>query len=191
VWTVNEPHLFHWGVVIGASLVAALIDLYSRRIPNWLTVSVFIAGLAVSLTASGVDGLRGSICASVLMAAPYVVLFLIAGGGAADAKLMGSLGVWLGVRNGVVVLLCVLAAGALLGIGYAIAKRRASSVTANLFLIFLGIRSMVTGQEKWSNAHRVFPDPKNMLTIPYGLCIFSGCCIAAVACIVWHAGIWI
>ena len=36
--------LFQWGVIIGASLIAALGDLKEKRIPNALTFPLFVAG---------------------------------------------------------------------------------------------------------------------------------------------------
>ena len=43
--TENKMVLLQWGVVIGASLAAAIFDLRERRIPNMLCGPLFIAGL--------------------------------------------------------------------------------------------------------------------------------------------------
>ena len=37
--------IIQWGVVIGASLIAAVLDLRARRIPNLLCGPLFITGL--------------------------------------------------------------------------------------------------------------------------------------------------
>jgi prepilin peptidase CpaA len=173
------PHVFHWGVVIGCCLAAAVMDLRSRRIPNVLTAPMFLAGLAWGLSTGGLSGLGDSFLAALALAIPYVVLFLIAGGGAADAKLMGAVGAWLGLHEGVIVLLCVCISGAVLGLGYAIFKGRAGPVISNLVLMAMALISLVVGRRSFREAASQFPDSKTMLSIPYGLAILTGVCIAA------------
>ena len=81
------------------------------------------------------------------MSLPFVFLFIFSGGGAADAKLMGAIGMWLGARNGVVALAAVLLAGAVLGLLYALSKRRLQAVLLNLSLAGFGIAQ--TNQREW------------------------------------------
>ena len=71
-----EIAIFQWGVVIGASLLAALGVLKVRRIPNALTFPVFVVGLIWSAWFGGVSGLAESAGASALLALPYIILFL-------------------------------------------------------------------------------------------------------------------
>src|SRR5262249_54414726 len=102
MWGTSEIQIqvaLPWGVAIAASIVAATTDLRSRRIRKWLTAPVFICGLIWSAAAHGPWGLGDAFAASLLLAAPFVLLFLFAGGGAADAKLMGALGALLGLKN--------------------------------------------------------------------------------------------
>lgn len=98
-----------WAVVVAASLVAAMTDIASRRIPNILTGPLLLGGVVWAAWTAGPSGLADSISACVLLALPYVLLFLFAGGGAGDAKLMGAVGAWLGMVNGLIVLSCVCA----------------------------------------------------------------------------------
>src|SRR5258705_13452978 len=90
-----------WGTVLGASLVAAFWDLRSRRIPNLLTFPLVLGGWAAAAWASGGAGLADSLTATVILGAPFVLLFVFAGGRAGDAKLVGGVGAWLGGANGV------------------------------------------------------------------------------------------
>ena len=103
--------LLQWGVVIGASLVAAAFDLQTRRIPNALTMPLLLAGLIRAIWLGRLLGLADAAAACFLLAMPFVLLFVFAGGGAGDAKLMGAIGAWLGLAQGMRVLLCVAAAG--------------------------------------------------------------------------------
>jgi Flp pilus assembly protein protease CpaA len=136
--------------------------------------------------AGGIGGSLQSILASILLATPFVLLFLFAGGGAADAKLMGALGAWLGLANCPMVLVTVTACGALLGIGCAIWKRQMTGVMANSLLIVWGLLPLLSGQRSWRQAQDAMPKPVGMLTIPYGLAILSGVCVAAAGTYAWY-----
>ncbi len=80
MWNDGMPRA-QWGAVIGASLAAAVFDMMQRRIPNRLTGPVFLGGLVWSLYACGWGGLRDAFAGGVLLALPFVVLFVCAGGG--------------------------------------------------------------------------------------------------------------
>ncbi|MCA8999222.1 MAG: prepilin peptidase [Planctomycetaceae bacterium] len=81
--------------------IAAVWDLKTRRIPNWLTFSMFGAGLFFHIVLSVVDGwhhLSSSLLGFLGGFTVMFVLFAIGGGGAGDVKLMAALGSWLGFR---------------------------------------------------------------------------------------------
>jgi len=181
-------HAVHWGVVIACCIVAVVTDLRSRRIPNVLTGPMFLAGLAWSVAAGGLSGLGDSTLAALALAAPYVVLFLIAGGGAADAKLMAAVGAWVGFHEGIVVLLCVCVSGALIGLGYAVIKGQARGVMANLILMMFALMTLMVGRRSLKEVGAQFPDSRTMLSIPYGLAILTGVCVAAAG--VFVANLW-
>jgi prepilin peptidase CpaA len=181
---VGSAGAIHWGIVIACCVTAAVTDLRSRRIPNALTGPMFLAGLVWSLAGGGWSGLGDGVLAAVVLALPYVVLFLIAGGGAADAKLMAAVGAWVGFHEGIVVLLCVCVSGAVLGLGYAVIKGQARGVMANLILMVLGMVTLVVGRRSLKEVGASFPDAKTMLSIPYGLAILTGVCAAAAGVLV-------
>lgn len=64
--------------------IATWFDLRERRIPNWLCVITFVAGIALHWR----EGLAGAGLAALV----YGALFLLGGVGAGDAKLMIALG---------------------------------------------------------------------------------------------------
>ena len=80
-----------WIVVMAIALLAGLVDLFTRRVPNMLTGPAWILGLAWALGDGGVGRFAEVLAASVILATPYVLLFLFAGGGAGDAKLMAAI----------------------------------------------------------------------------------------------------
>jgi prepilin peptidase CpaA len=83
-------------VIIAVALVACVIDLRERRIPNWLTFGAAIAGVLFQLGTGGVDGLRTAALGWVVGAAIFFLPFALGGLGAGDIKLLAALGAWIG-----------------------------------------------------------------------------------------------
>lgn len=188
--TDESMPVFQWGVVIGASLVAAAGDMRERRIPNALTFPLFAVGLIWAAWQGGFSGLAEAVGACVLLAAPYIFLFVFAGGGAGDAKLMGALGAWLGLRQGVAVLLCVAAAGILLAVVKALSQRRLKFVLTSVLISVYTFVVCVAGGRKLKPATEQTDNDAGRpdgLYVPYGVAICAGVCAAAV--IVWMWGV--
>ena len=78
--------------LIGASLAAAIMDVREGRIPNRLTLPLWLLGLAKATCLGGAGGVVAALGVSVLVALPYIVLFFLGKGGAGDAKLMAAIG---------------------------------------------------------------------------------------------------
>jgi prepilin peptidase CpaA len=168
-----------WYIVVGVSLIAAITDLRSRRIPNWLTLPVFLAGLIKAGWTGGLSGLGEAVGACFLLAMPFVLLFLFAGGGAGDAKLMAAVGVWLGLAQGVIALVCVSAAGILLALGRAAMARRFLPVIKNIFItVYIFTISLLCGNFKPVVVKENVMKESDRLTVPYGTAIFAGVCAA-------------
>ena len=170
--------VFQWGAVLGASLVAAISDLRTGRIPNVLTGPLFVAGLIYATWLGGLAGMADAIGACILLALPYVLMFLFAHGGAGDAKLMGAIGAWLGLTQGVVVLTCVLICGMVLAVTKAMAKRSLipvlSGVLASVYVFMVSLATRFRTRQ--SGACQVAAGSPEGLSIPYGVAIFAGVC---------------
>lgn len=92
----------------GFTLAAALSDLKSRKIPNRMTVPMFVAGLVYQVAFGGwsglgeehyaAAGLKSALLAFALGFGTLFILWMVGGGGGGDVKLMGALSVWLGFR---------------------------------------------------------------------------------------------
>ncbi len=174
-----------WGAVIGASLAAAVFDITQRKIPNRLTGPVVVGGLVWSFYTCGWGGLCDSLAACVLLALPFVVLFVFAGGGAGDAKMMGAVGAWLGLVNGVVALVAVAISGIVLAVAFAAGGKRLRSTLTNAIALLYALVARVMGPGKLEARHAGIlqtPDSKKM---PYGLAILVGVCLAAGGIFLW------
>lgn len=94
---MNDPVLWSLvGVVAVFVLVAAVMDVRTRRLPNWLTVPMFVAGLIFHVATGGWGGLGMALGGFAVGFGVLLVLWLIGGGGGGDVKLMGAVGAWLG-----------------------------------------------------------------------------------------------
>lgn len=88
----------------GFTLAAAFTDLRYRRIPNKMTMPMFLAGLVFQIAFNGWSGdgtlagagLKSALLAFLIGFGTLFVLWMIGGGGGGDVKLMGALSVWLG-----------------------------------------------------------------------------------------------
>ena len=82
--------------VVAFTMAAAAIDMKTRRLPNWLTVPGFVAGVIYHTATYGFSGLGYSLLGFLAGFSLLFVLWIIGGGGAGDVKLMGALGAWMG-----------------------------------------------------------------------------------------------
>jgi prepilin peptidase CpaA len=80
-------------------LAAAIIDLKTQRIPNYLTLSGILAALAYHFSSDGFNGLLFSLLGIVVGIGLLIIPYLMEGMGAGDAKLMGVVGGFLGAKG--------------------------------------------------------------------------------------------
>lgn len=177
--------LIPWVAVIATSLWAMLYDLKQGRIPNILAGGSLLGGLIWSSCMGGAAGLAHALGAMALLAAPFIVLFLLAGGGAGDAKLMGALGAWVGVEAGLVLLTAVLLCGGVIGLGYALAQGRGRQLGRNLWQIAHGLPWIFLGPGSLRQRAAILPAPAQMVAMPYALAIFAGSCLAGLGVWLW------
>ena len=101
---------WNWFFAIAISvfvLVGAVCDWRSKKLPNWLTVSGFVAGLLYHALHGAIEngwwGLGSELLSALAGFAVgfglLLVMWLFGWGGAGDVKLMGALGAWLGVER--------------------------------------------------------------------------------------------
>ncbi len=102
---IGIEQLVFAGGVAAFTAAAAVCDWRTRRVPNLLTVPMFIAGLVSQAAFRGSPGLADAGLGFAVGFGTLFVLWRIGGGGAGDAKLMGALSVWVGFLGTLAVLL--------------------------------------------------------------------------------------
>jgi prepilin peptidase CpaA len=101
--------LDHWPLlfVCAAMVVAAVIDGWKLKVPNWLTLPLVLGGWAFGLCHnfgwledSGVGGIGASLAGTALGFALLVPVYAIGGMGAGDVKMQMGFGAWVGAYFG-------------------------------------------------------------------------------------------
>ncbi len=95
-WTTAQ-YVFTAGVVL-VTAIALYWDLRFGKIPNALTLPFFALGWVYQFWSHGPHGLVDGLEGFALGFGTYFVLWIIAGGGGGDTKLMGAISVWLGFK---------------------------------------------------------------------------------------------
>lgn len=104
-WTIQ--HIVFIVALLSFTAATAWTDTYRWKIPNKLTIPFFVLGLIYQVVFWGIEPWKGSLDTHGLLDGlagfalgfgMYFVLWLVAGGGGGDVKLMGALGAWLGFK---------------------------------------------------------------------------------------------
>ena len=77
-------------------VVAAAIDGYKLKVPNWITFPMILSGWAISTMSFGWEGLGWSLVGTLVGLALLLPLYAIGGMGAGDVKLLAGVGAWVG-----------------------------------------------------------------------------------------------
>lgn len=78
---------------------AALVDLHSRKIPNWLTFPTMAIGMALNGISMGGEGFLFSLKGAGVGIALLLIPYMMGAMGAGDVKLMGAVGSFLGAAG--------------------------------------------------------------------------------------------
>jgi prepilin peptidase CpaA len=156
-------------------LTAGFLDLKTRRIPNWLTVSGFATALAFRLpygTGPVLDGLIAGLIAFGL-SLPF---FALGGLGGGDVKLLAAVGAFLGVDRLWMALFVTAMVGGALALIAVIRRRRLGTTIANMYMVMRSVRTKeaYTG---WKGAEGDAPltiRSAGVITRPYAVAIAAG-----------------
>jgi prepilin peptidase CpaA len=120
---------------------AAAVDLRTRRIPNWLTLSLVLSGLVQSFTAVHTVGPLDSLLGLLSGFGLTFILFAIGAMGGGDVKLLAGLGAWLGPRGALIVFAIAAIVGMVIVIMQAAWEGRLSKLFRNSAVIAFSLAS--------------------------------------------------
>src|SRR5688572_23697423 len=82
--------------VLGLLVVAAVVDWRTRRIPNWLTFTLVLSGIAQSFMPHAVVSPTGALLGLCVGFVLTFALYALGAVGGGDVKLLAGIGAWLG-----------------------------------------------------------------------------------------------
>jgi prepilin peptidase CpaA len=152
-----------WIFAVLVAMVAGFLDWRYRRIPNWLTVSGFAAGVAVNTILYRWPGLKGALLGTALGLGLLLPFVLVRSLGAGDWKLAGALGACLGWRQLLSVLMGTILVAGVMALMLVIWKGRLKQTLLNMAHLLAALFSLrMPGSE-------VSLDDARSTKIPFGV----------------------
>lgn len=94
-------------------ILAAVTDIHSQRVPNWLTLSATLLAFSLHTYSGGLSGLLFSAAGLAFGFALLIGFYLAGGMGAGDVKLLAAVGAFVGAQQVLWVFLVAALAGGL------------------------------------------------------------------------------
>jgi prepilin peptidase CpaA len=159
-------------LVVAFVVVAAVFDVRTHRIPNWLVLLgavTCIGGQMIqpALLDFGISGALKGIAVGFALLLP---LYLVRATGAGDVKLMAMVGAFLGPWGVASAALLSFIAGGVLALSVALARGALTQLFANLRTMLFGtlLSAMTTGKTM------ITTPPASVGKLPYGVAIAIG-----------------
>jgi prepilin peptidase CpaA len=153
-----------WVLALAFTLCAGWLDWRTRRIPNWLTVSGFVTGLALHSILEGWYGAKVSLEGAGLALGVLLPLVLLRGVGAGDWKLMGAVGALMGWRPMLFVLLLSFLTSGLMAAFQMVATSRVKKTLWNVLSVAKGLATFGLRRDP-----TISLDNPTLLKVPFGV----------------------
>ncbi|MGO4333036.1 prepilin peptidase [Cupriavidus sp. 2TAF22] len=140
--------------------IAAASDLRSHRIPNWLVGAGLMVALVLQVALHGfLHGTQAWLTGALAGLGPFLVLYMLGAVGAGDAKLMASIGAFVGAAAALQIAVASFAMGGLLALIIVLARKQArqtfAGLCARLLWLPFGLRADVAGKDNLTTAARL------------------------------------
>lgn len=155
-----------WSFLIAVTLIAAVIDFRTHKIPNWLTVTGFFVALALHALLGGWPGAKFALEGCALALALVLPLVLLRALGAGDWKLMGVVGACVGPILLLFVLFGSVCVSGLMAMVQMTWSGRVKETFRNLFVLVRGFVSFGLRP----NA-KVSLDNPQLMKLPFGVAV--------------------
>jgi prepilin peptidase CpaA len=152
--------------------IAAVYDVLYRRIPNWLTLSGVLAGIALnSFLYEGWPGFRLSLLGLAVAFAGYFSLYSLRAMGGGDVKLMAAIGALVGVRDWFGIFLITAVIGGVAGLAMVAMRGRMKKTLWNVGFILSEIRH---GRPAYAGRAELDVRSPKSVGLPHGAVIALG-----------------
>ena len=156
-------------VLIVLLLAAAVFDVRYRRIPNWLTVSGVVLGVALNtIIGPPVAGLVFSLLGLAVGFGIYAILYSLRAMGAGDVKLMAAVGALVGWERWFGIFFITALIGGVMAVILVVARGRLKKTIFNVSFI---LSEMKSGRPAYLANEELDVKNKKALGLPHGAVI--------------------
>jgi prepilin peptidase CpaA len=160
--------------MLAALILAAVIDLRYRRIPNWLSLALVAAGIFQSFLFSGGPSPTQALAGlGVGFALPFI-LFAMGALGGGDVKLLAGVGAWMGATMVFQVFLAAALVGMVMVLAQATAQGRLTKLFRNSAVLSMNLMNL--GDVSVKQAAEYGQDCRSIdRPLPYAVPVLLGC----------------
>jgi prepilin peptidase CpaA len=164
-----------WIPAIAVAILAGIWDWRFRRIPNWLTVSGFVAGIALNTMFFHWSGLKSALLGAALGLGLLLPFVLIRSLGAGDWKMAGALGACVGPRPLLTILMVTVLLAGVMALIAVIWSGRLKKTLVNMAHLLADLFSLrMPGSE-------VSLDDPHSTKIPFGIAMAAAVLFCAIS----------
>ncbi|MBI1747799.1 MAG: prepilin peptidase [Acidobacteria bacterium] len=154
--------------------LAAVADIYKRRIPNWLTAPAFFAGMAIHFFQSGWAGIFDSLLGFLIGFSIFFFLWLMGGKGAGDAKLIGAVGALLGYQQLLVAFVLIALVGGVMAALYIFKHNALYQAVSNIVQFPRHVKEQLSSRQFGRASGPLTLQSPTAIKFPYGVPIAIG-----------------
>jgi prepilin peptidase CpaA len=163
----------HWDIwlVTVILIVAAVIDGWKLKVPNWITFPFVISGWVYWTTCQGWEGLGWSLVGTLVGLALLLPAYAIGGMGAGDVKLLAGVGAWVCGTNTFYAFCVSAVVGGIIAVGMVVIRKSWRHHSGQLKTI---INEIMVIRDPSQLATIAAERKSSMLLLPYGIPIAIG-----------------
>ncbi len=166
--------------------IAAVTDIRSRRIPNWLVLPGLGLGLALNALLFGWAGAKVSVSGAGLAFGIYVAFYLLHAMGAGDVKLMAAIGAIAGLKAWLLIFFFTAIAGGVVAFALLLIKGRFRRTLLNVSIM---LHQLSLFQAPYHATEELDVRSGKALRLPHGVTIALGT-ITYLLLGITRSGVW-
>lgn len=152
-------------------ILAAVIDGFELKVPNWLTFPLIVSGWVYSLMMFGWAGLGWSLLGTAVGLILLLPAYAIGAMGAGDVKLLAGIGAWMHSTHVFYAFCLSTVCGAVIAVAMVLCRRAWNKHAAQFWMIFSEIMTL---RDPNQLAALAAERKSSMLLLPYGIPIAIG-----------------